>query len=102
MNTTRILLTAIAGLVTAGTLAFAGPDTWRRPDPVKPSPRTPASCCAGKSAACPPGGTCCEVKHSMQSGPGGRGMTHTTNVLCNTACPMPAKERGCCKAGCAH
>ena len=99
MNTTRILLTAIAGLITAGTLAFAGPDTWRRPDSIKPSPRTPASCCAGKSATCPPGGTCCDMKHT---GAGCCGKTHTTNVVCNSGCPMPAKERGCCKTGCAH
>lgn len=97
MKTKRALLAGLAGLIFTATAAVAGPDTWRRPDSFKPVRK---ACCAGKSATCPPGGTCCVVKHSYQVPGSGRGLTRTSSVLCTTACAMPAKERGCCTAGC--
>ena len=93
MKTKRTLLATLAGLITLGAVAFAGPDTWRQPAPFKPASK---QCCT----VCPADGSCCTANHRYQPGPGGRGLTRTTTVLCKDSCKMPAKERGCCASGC--
>lgn len=93
MKTKIALLAGIAGLL-ASSAAFAGSDSWRRPEPAKPK----ALCCA----TCLPGGKCCLLNHSYVPGPGGRGLTRNATVLCKDTCVMPQKERGCCTSGCVH
>ena len=92
MKTKSALLAGIAGVLLTGITAFAGPDTWRRPEPMRPK----SACCG----TCLPGGTCCEVKVSHQAPAAGRNTARKTMAGCKDSCAMPQDARQCCATKC--